>query len=226
MVYGSWPASADRLYSLLTGLMLDNYIKDIPLIAILRGITPDEAVSVSEILVEAGIAVIEVPLNSADACTSIKILAKRYRNEALIGAGTVLNVSEVTTVQQAGARLVVSPNTDVAVISAAKRLNMVSIPGSCTPTEILGAIAAGADAVKLFPAEIISPIAVKAIRAVLPPGFRLFAVGGVNSENMPDYIRGGIHGFGIGSTLYKRGKSLSEIRRDTGLLVSAYRNST
>ena len=204
--------------------MLDEYMKELPLIAILRGITPAEVVSVADMLVEAGIAMIEVPLNSPDACTSIRTLAKRYRNEALVGAGTVLSVSEVSAVRQAGAGLVVSPNTDVAVISETKRLDMVSMPGSCTPTEILGALAAGAGAVKLFPAEMISPVAVRAMRAVLPPGFPLFAVGGINAEKMPDYMRHGINGFGIGSTLYKRGKSPAEIRRDADTLVSAYRS--
>lgn len=199
-------------------------MKELPLIAILRGITPAEVVSVADMLVEAGIAMIEVPLNSPDACTSIRTLAKRYRNEALVGAGTVLSVSEVSAVRQAGAGLVVSPNTDVAVISETKRLDMVSMPGSCTPTEILGALAAGAGAVKLFPAEMISPVAVRAMRAVLPPGFPLFAVGGINAEKMPDYMRHGINGFGIGSTLYKRGKSPAEIRRDADTLVSAYRS--
>lgn len=198
----------------------------LPLVAILRGITSDEVVSVAEILVEAGMSMIEVPLNSPNACTSIQALVKRYRSKLLVGAGTVLSVSEVIAVQQTGARLVVSPNTDMTVISETKRLKMVSIPGSCTPTEILGAIAAGADAVKLFPAEMISPVTVRAIRAVIPAGFPLFAVGGIHAENMPDYIQHGINGFGIGSALYRREKSLAEIRRDANSIVAAYQNST
>ena len=206
--------------------MLDRYMKELPLIAILRGITPEGVVSVADILVDAGITMIEVPLNSPDPYTSIQILAKRYRNKALIGAGTVLHKSEVSAVEQAGARMVVSPNTNVVVISEARRLNMVSIPGSYTPTEILDAIAARADAVKLFPAEMISPVAVRAIRAVLPPRFPLFAVGGINAENMPGFIHNGVDGFGIGSTLYKREKPLSEIRQGVNSVVSAYRNST
>ena len=206
--------------------MLDRYIKDLPLIAILRGITPGEVISVAEVLVDAGIVIIEVPLNSPDACMSIQILAKRYQKKALIGAGTVLSVDEVIAVRKAGAGLVVSPNMNTTVISETKRRNMVSIPGSCTPTEILGALAAGADAVKLFPAEMISPVTVSAIRAVLPLDFPLFAVGGIHAENIPDYIQHGINGFGIGSTLYKRGKSLSEIRQGVSSVISAYRNNS
>ena len=202
--------------------MLDRYIKDIPLIAILRGITPGEVISVAEVLVDAGIVMIEVPLNSPNACTSIQILAKRYQKKALIGAGTVLSVDEVIAVRKAGAGLVVSPNMNAAVIAETKRRNMVSVPGSFTPTEILAAIASGADAVKLFPAEMIPPATVKAIRAVLPPRFPMIAVGGIHTENMKDYMQHGIDGFGIGSALYKPGKSLSEIRRDANSLISAY----
>ena len=204
--------------------MLDEYMKDLPLIAILRGITPDEVISVAEVLADAGIVMIEVPLNSPDACTSIQTLAKRYQNKALIGAGTVLSVDEVIAVRKAGAELVVSPNMNTAVITETRRQNMVSIPGCLTPTEILAAIASGSDAAKLFPAEMISPATVKAIRAVLPPQFPLFAVGGINGENMKDYMQHGINGFGIGSALYKPGKSLTEIERDANSLISAYQN--
>ena len=199
-------------------------MEELPLVAILRGISPVEVISVADVLVEAGITMIEVPLNSPDACISVQSLAKRYRDKVLVGAGTVLSVDEVSAVQQAGAGLVVSPNTNTMVISETKRLDMVSIPGSCTPTEILGAVAAGGDAVKLFPAEMISPAAVTAIRAVLPPEFPLFAVGGIHAENMPDYIRHGINGFGIGSTLYRKGRSLAEIRQAADMLVSVCRN--
>ena len=205
--------------------MLDRYMKELPLVAILRGIAPAEVVAVADILVNAGITMVEVPLNSPDACASIRTLATRYRDNALVGAGTALDVDQVSAVRQAGARLVVSPNTNAAVISATKQMNMVSMPGSCTPTEILTALAAGADAVKLFPAEMISPAVVRAIRAVLPPAFPLFAVGGIHAGNMPDYLRHGINGFGIGSALYKPGKPLTETRRDADALVSAYRKS-
>lgn len=202
--------------------MLDEYMKDLPLVAILRGIAPSEVISVAEVLLDAGIVMIEVPLNSPDAFTSIQMLAKNYNSEALIGAGTVLSVDEVVAVRKAGARLVVSPNTNAAVIAETKRLNMISIPGCCTPTEILTAIAAGADSVKLFPAEMISPATVKAIQAVLPSQFPLFAVGGIHTENMKDYVQHGINGFGIGSALYKPGKPLTEIGQDANLLITAY----
>ena len=216
----------DKPYNQQINKVLDRYIKDLPVVAILRGIMPSEVIPVADILVDAGIFIIEVPLNSPDACTSIQVLAKRYQNKALIGAGTVLSVNEVIAVQQAGAGLIVSPNTNTVVIAETKTRNMISVPGSFTPTEILAAIATGANAVKLFPAEMISPATVKAIRAVLPSGFPLFAVGGIHTENMSDYMQHGINGFGIGSALYKPGKSLSEIRRDTNSLVSAYRNNT
>ena len=197
-------------------------MKDLPLIAILRGITPGEVIAVAGVLVDAGIVMIEVPMNSPDAFTSIQMLANNYENKALIGAGTVLSVDEVIAARKAGARLAVSPNTNAAVIAETKRSNMISIPGCCTPTEILAAIAAGADAVKLFPAEMISPATVKAVQAVLPPQFPLFAVGGIHAGNMKHYMQHGINGFGIGSALYKPGKSLTDIRRELISLVSAY----
>ena len=206
----------------MTKTMLHEYMKDLPLIAILRGITPGEVISVAEVLLEVGIVMIEVPLNSPDAFTSIQMLAKNYKSKALIGSGTVLSVEEVIAVRKAGARLVVSPNTNAAVIAETKRSNMISIPGCCTPTEILTAIAAGADSVKLFPAEMISPATVTAIQAVLPPQFPLFAVGGIHPENMKDYVQHGINGFGIGSALYKPGKSLTEIGQNANLLITAY----
>lgn len=204
---------------------LDGYMKELPLLAVLRGITPGEVASVADILVEAGITMIEVSLNSPDACVSIQKLARRYDDEVLVGAGTVLRTSEVGAVKRTGAGLVVSPNMDTEVISETKRLDMVSIPGSCTPTEILNAIAAGADAVKLFPSELISPAAVGAIRAVLPSSFPLFAVGGIHAENMPGYAANGVAGFGIGSALYRKGKPSAQISRDARLLASACRNS-
>ena len=202
--------------------MLDEYMQDLPLVAILRGITPGEVISVAEILAGAGIAMIEVPLNSPDAFASIQKLADNYQNKALVGAGTVLRADEVTAARKAGARLVVSPNTNAVVIAETRRLDMVSIPGCLTPTEIFSAMATGADAVKLFPAELITPATVKAIRAVLPPRFPLFAVGGIHGGNMEDYMQHGVTGFGIGSALYKPGKSLVEIERDAKLLVAAY----
>ena len=204
--------------------MLDDYMKDLPLVAILRGITPGEVTSVAEMLTGAGIVMIEVPLNSPDAFTSIQKLADYYKNKALVGAGTVLSADEVMAVREAGARLVVSPNMNAAVIAETKRLDMVSIPGCLTPTEIFSAMATGADAVKLFPAELVTPAAVKAIRAVLPSQFPLFAVGGIHGGNMKEYMQQGITGFGIGSALYKPGKPLAEIERDAHLLVAAYRS--
>lgn len=202
--------------------MLDKYMKHLPLVAILRGITPGEVISVADVLLDAGIIMIEVPLNSPDAFTSIQKLANNYKNKALIGAGTVLSVDEVIAVGKTGAGLVVSPNTNPDVIAETRRHNMVSIPGCFTPTEIFSAIATGADAVKLFPAEMFSPAMVKAIRAVLPPQFPLFAVGGIHGGNIKDFVQHGINGFGIGSALFKPGKSLAEIESDANLLITAY----
>ena len=205
--------------------MLDEYLKELPLIAILRGITPDEVIAVAEVLVEEGIGIIEVPLNSPRACESIELLARHYRSDVLIGAGTVLAISEILLVREAGGKLIVSPNTDIRLISKTKRLKMLSIPGACTPTEVFTAMQAGADAIKLFPAEVIPPAAVKAIRTIIPQWLRLFAVGGINLENMPEYMQKGISGFGIGSAIYKEGKSLSAIRQDASTVISAYRNN-
>ncbi len=206
-------------------IMLDNYLKELPLIAILRGITPAEVIAVADVLTGEGIGIIEVPLNSPRPCESIELLAQHYRNDVLIGAGTVLDVSDISAVREAGGMLIVSPNTDVDVIHETKKLNMTSIPGACTPTEVLTAMRAGADAIKMFPAEVVSPAAVKAIRAVIPPRFCLLAVGGINIENMPEYIQKGINGFGIGSAIYRKGKSLSDIRQDAGAVISAYRQN-
>jgi 2-dehydro-3-deoxyphosphogalactonate aldolase len=197
--------------------MLEHYLQPLPLIAILRGIHPDEAVAVASAIVQAGIRIVEVPLNSPSALDSIALLQEKLGHDALIGAGTVLTVADVRDIAAAGGRLVVAPNTDGAVIREAKRLGMACVPGAATPTECFAALTAGADGVKLFPAELISPVVVKAIRAVLPSSAMLFPVGGIVPGNMAPYLAAGVNGFGLGSALYRPGMSPEEVSANARL---------
>jgi 2-dehydro-3-deoxyphosphogalactonate aldolase len=176
----------------------------LPLVAILRGITPAEAEAVGAALVEAGWRLIEVPLNSPDPLASIATLARRHP-DAVIGAGTVRTQDEVRQVHEAGGRLIVSPHFDPAVVGFANALGLATLPGIATPSEAFGAIDAGASGLKLFPAEMIPPAAVKAMRAVLPPDLLLLPVGGITPAAMEAYRAAGASGFGIGSALYKPG---------------------
>ena len=193
-----------------------------PLVAILRGIRPDEAEAVFEALVAAGIGLVEVPLNSPEPLESIRRIAARAGTRALVGAGTVLSVDEVGQVAAAGGRLVVSPNTDAGVIRATKAAGLLSFPGVFTATEALAAIAAGADALKFFPADLLGPAGIKAIATILPKGMPLLAVGGVDAGNIADYLKAGVAGFGIGSSLYKPGVSAEEVGRRAAAMVAAY----
>lgn len=192
------------------------------IIAILRGITPDEALEVAAVLIDAGVTKIEVPLNSPDPISSIARMQKQFGEEALIGAGTVISVSQVAQVAATGARLIVSPNNDPSVIRATKAANMLSFPGIMTPTEVFSALASGADGLKLFPGEVIGPVGLKAMRAVIPQEVPLFAVGGVSAQNMGDWIRSGAAGFGIGSAIYKPGDSTAVIARKAREIVDAW----
>jgi 2-dehydro-3-deoxyphosphogalactonate aldolase len=194
-----------------------------PLIAILRGIRPDECEAVAEALVEAGFTIIEVPLNSPDPLASIAALVEALGPRALVGAGTVLAEAEVDALAAIGAGLVVSPNGNPAVIRRTAALGMVSLPGVFTPTEMFAAIEAGASGLKLFPAEAASPAVIKAVRAVLPPQVPLFAVGGISAANMGDYLAAGAAGFGIGGSLFKPGKPLAEIAADAHAIVAAFK---
>lgn len=194
--------------------MLDKFeqcLNRMPLFAVLRGIKPEEAYDVGGALVDAGVTVLEVTLNSPDPYTSIETLAKSYSDTALIGAGTVTAPDEVAQVQSAGGEIIISPNTNLDVIKESKARDLISLPGCFTPSEAMAALQAGADGLKLFPAEALLPSAVKAIRAVLPKETKVFVVGGVNANNMEDYIKVGANGFGAGSSLYKPGKEISEI---------------
>src|SRR5262245_43102511 len=193
-----------------------------PLIAILRGITPKEAEAVLEALIATGIGLIEVPLNSPEPFASIRIMADRARGRARIGAGTVLTADDVRRAAEAGARLIVSPNRNDAVIGATKALGLDSYPGVFTATEAIGALGAGADALKFFPADQLGPAGIRAIAAVLPRRVPLLAVGGVDAGNIPTWLAAGIAGFGIGSGLYKPGMGPGEVARRAEEMVAAY----
>ena len=200
---------------------LDAALAACPLIAILRGITPAEAEPVGAALFDAGFRVIEVPLNSPDPFASIGLLARRFSTRAVIGAGTVLDIASAAEVARAGGRLIVMPHADLAVVRAAKAAGLFVAPGIATPTEAFAALAAGADALKLFPAEMLGPPVVKAMLAVLPKGTRLIPVGGITPQNIPAYRAAGATAFGIGSMLYAPGKPSVDVARDAAALIGA-----
>ena len=187
--------------------LLHRYLDPCPLVAIIRGVTPDEAQTMGEAIVEAGIRIIEVPLNSPDPLQSIETLAKRFGDEVLVGAGTVLDPADVGRVWDAGGRLIVSPNIDFDVIAATAAIDLVSCPGYFTPSEALAAIQTGATALKLFPAEAATPAVLRAQRAVLPKDVPILVVGGVKPDVMRPWIDAGATGFGLGGGLYQPGQS-------------------
>jgi 2-dehydro-3-deoxyphosphogalactonate aldolase len=187
---------ADDLFATLAGA---------PLVAILRGVRPEEAVAIGRALVAGGVRVIEVPLNSPDPLSSIAALATDLGGRALVGAGTVMTTTEVAAVADAGGRLIVSPTVDAEVIAATRARGLASLPGAFTPTEIAAAHRAGADAVKLFPAEVMGIGGIKAVRAVFPPAVRMIAVGGVTADTARAMLAAGCVGLGVGSALYRPG---------------------
>jgi 2-dehydro-3-deoxyphosphogalactonate aldolase len=188
----------------------DEYFALCPLIAILRGVRPDEAEAIGDALVEGGIRIIEVPLNSPDPLDSIARLSAHLESSALVGAGTVLSVDQIDPIRAAGGRLIVSPSTNSAVIAATVAAGMVSCPGYFTPSEAFAALDAGAHALKLFPAEAASPAVVRAQRAVLPKDLRLIVVGGVGPDTMEPWFAAGTNGFGLGSGIYRPGQTPTE----------------
>jgi 2-dehydro-3-deoxyphosphogalactonate aldolase len=192
-----------------------------PLIAILRGVKPDEVEAIGEALVEASFTLIEVPMNSPDPLDSVARLARRFEGRAVIGAGTVLRVDQVEAVRAAGGTMIISPNANTAVISASAAAGLVSLPGIATPTEAFAAIDAGAAALKLFPAEAASPSVLKAMRAVLPKDMRLLPVGGIAPDNMDPWRDAGAAGFGLGSALYKTGLTADQVATNARAFVAA-----
>ena len=194
-----------------------------PLVAILRGITPDECEAVGDALVSAGFRILEVPFNSPEPLMSIRRMADRFFSQALVGAGTVMSPQAVAEVADAGGRIVVMPHSDPVVIAAAKKHGLICLPGVATPTEAFAALTAGADALKLFPAEAMPPAVIKAWKAVLPPSVKVMPVGGIGAHNMRAYLDAGAAGFGIGSTLYKPGKPVDAVGADARALLAALR---
>ncbi|SIN76426.1 2-dehydro-3-deoxy-6-phosphogalactonate aldolase [Vannielia litorea] len=192
------------------------------IIAILRGLRPEEAVEVGTVIVEAGITTIEVPLNSPEPLRSIRLLSDALSDRATIGAGTVLTVREAEEVAGAGGRLVVSPNAVPDVIARTKALGLASYPGVLTPTECFAALAAGADGLKFFPASLLGVDGLKAVKAVLPRETKTYAVGGAGPSNFDAWLKAGITGFGIGSNLFSAGMTAGEVGRRAQEIVSAY----
>lgn len=196
----------------MTTTGLRDYLVPLPLIAVLRGITPPEIDSVAAALTEHGFRILEVPLNSPDAFASITRLARSHGARCLVGAGTVLKVAEVGHVADAGGRLIVMPHGDVAIVREAKRRGLACLPGVATLTEAFAALEAGADGLKMFPAEQLSPAVLKAWRAVLPKDALVFPVGGIRPDNMAPFWANGADGFGTGSNLYQPGASADVVR--------------
>ena len=190
--------------------LLHRYLDECPLIAIIRGVTPDDAEGTGEAIQEGGIRIIEVPLNSPDPLRSIELLARKFGDSMLVGAGTVVDRPQVAQVRDAGGRIIVSPDTNVDVIAASAEAGLVSSPGYFTPSEAFAAIRAGAHALKLFPADGATPALLKAHLAVLPAGIPLLPVGGIKPDNMRPWLDAGATGFGLGSGLYKPGQSAAD----------------
>ena len=206
-------------------MTLEEALETCGIIAILRGVTPDEVSAVSQTLYDAGIRVVEVPLNSPEPFRSIEMLSKAFAGKMIVGAGTVLSVQDVNVLKAHGGQISVSPDCNEAVIARAKDLGLEPLPGVFTPTEAFAAIRAGAKHLKLFPAEVASPQTIKAWKAVLPKHVRIYAVGGVTPDNMGDWLSAGASGFGIGSSLYKQGMSMAKISESAHSLVSAWKRA-
>lgn len=194
----------------------------LPLVAILRGLQPEEAEAIGQGLYHAGFRLIEVPLNSPDPFNSIATLRRALPDDALVGAGTVLSVEQVAQLKACGGELVVMPHADTTVIRAAKGAGLLCVPGVATPTEAFAALAAGADALKLFPAELVTPQILKAIRVVLPKDVRLLPVGGIRPDTMKPYLEAGAGGFGLGSALYAPGMSCEQVVKRAKDFVAAW----
>ena len=208
----------------MTKPTLDHFLAKnnaMPLVAVLRGITPDEAVAVSDVLVASGVTVMEVTLNSPDPYESIKRMHDRHGDTIALGAGTVLKPDEVAKVRDAGGELIISPNLNVDVVAETVKQGMVSIPGCYTPSEAFTALDAGADVIKIFPADTLGIKFITGIKAVLPTGTRICPTGGVSVDNVDEFLDAGVTSMGMGSALYKAGKSLDDIRTSAEQFVAA-----
>ena len=197
-------------------------LQRLPLIAILRGVTADEVVELGTMLLECGLRVIEVPLNSPKPLLSIQRLRESLPADCIVGAGTVLSATQVREVASAGGQIIVMPHSDPSVIRAAKDAGLICAPGVVTPTEAFAALAAGADALKLFPAELVSPAVLAAMRSVLPPSTLMLPVGGITPESMQAYLKAGASGFGLGSALYRAGQTLDQTTANARRFAQAW----
>lgn len=202
---------------------LDDALAFCPLVAILRGITPSETLAVGQVLFDAGLRVIEVPLNSPDPLKSIELLAGQFGGNAIIGAGTVMTPDDVIDVRDAGGELIVMPHSDAEVIEEAKAEGLYCLPGVATPTEGFLALTHGADGLKMFPGEAMPPKILRAWRSVFPDTIKLLPVGGISVENIPDYLAAGASGFGIATSLYTPGRSADDVRQRAVALIAACR---
>ncbi|HEX7326627.1 MAG TPA: 2-dehydro-3-deoxy-6-phosphogalactonate aldolase [Rhodanobacteraceae bacterium] len=202
--------------------MKHTWLQPLPLVAILRGLTPEDAVAVGTAIVDAGFHLLEVPLNSPRPFDSIERLAHAFGDRCVVGAGTVLAAADVDRVADAGGRLIVTPHTDPELIAAAKHRTLYCTPGTATPSEAFTALRAGADAIKTFPAEQITPKVLHAWRAVLPHDVAVLPVGGITPAGMADFVKAGANGFGIGSALYKPGRSTADIAAAAQAFVTAW----
>jgi 2-dehydro-3-deoxyphosphogalactonate aldolase len=202
---------------------LANAMERLPLVAILRGIKPLETTAIGRVLVAQGFTMIEVPLNSPEPFVSIKLLRNALPADVVVGAGTVIQAEDVEHVKAAGGELIVMPHADTAVIRAAKSAGMLALPGVATPTEAFAALHAGADGLKLFPAELITPPVLKAMLAVLPKGVATLPVGGITPDTMKPYVDAGAKGFGLGSALYKPGMSATDVDARAAAFAAAWK---
>jgi 2-dehydro-3-deoxyphosphogalactonate aldolase len=200
---------------------ITDWLTRCPLVAILRGVKPEEAVAVGEALERQGIAIVEVPLNSPNPMQSIGLLAREFGERLLIGAGTVMTPAQVAEIAAAGGKLIVTPHADGSIVRAAKQHGLMAVPGFFTPAEAFAMLAAGADALKLFPSEAASPAVLRALRAVLPSGTAVLPVGGIDADNIPAWRAAGAAGFGIGSAIYKPGDSPETVGAKAHALVAS-----
>ncbi|ARD22243.1 2-dehydro-3-deoxy-6-phosphogalactonate aldolase [Shewanella japonica] len=203
-------------------ISLTDALKELPLVAILRGVTPEEVIAIADVLVAAGYRVIEVPLNSPNPYESIKRLSEKYGESVVIGAGTVVSKEQVDLVKEAGGRIIISPHADIDIIQYSKKLSLYSVPGFLNPTEAYAAINAGADSLKLFPADTVGPKGLKAMSVVLPKEMPILPVGGVSPSTMKAFLDAGASGFGLGSGLYKAGMSAEQTKQNALSYVEGF----